>query len=288
MHRQAGRLVDRQQRFVFIENREVRRMRRLGWNRPPHDQLLTCLHTRCGSHVRAPAQGRLMRQNSLHTRARKARNLVMHVAVQAPAGAFGLDDKSQFQQLARHARRWYTHFMPRVRDLALGGSALSVAVGGLVLLFMVRSEAARTEAEPLDEAPAATGAAAPKGHETSATPPAPGKPAPRAPFTNPALKNPVRQAPTPNRMGAGQSSMEQVSEMEDPQEREQQIEQRKLASLERRARAIQRRMENAQLRGTPSSEKQERDQQQLDNLLVEIGEKRGAMGLPAFSLDAEK
>lgn len=62
--------------------------------------------------------------------------------------------------------------------------------------------------------------------------------------------------------------------------REQGIEQRKLASLERRARAIQRRMENSEKRGNIAPDKTARDRTQLDNLLREIRQKRGDLGLP--------
>lgn len=64
-----------------------------------------------------------------------------------------------------------------------------------------------------------------------------------------------------------------------PQDRDQMIEQRRLASLERRARAIQRRMDGADRRGVPDPEKVERDRIQMETLMTEIRMKRTELGL---------
>lgn len=59
------------------------------------------------------------------------------------------------------------------------------------------------------------------------------------------------------------------------------LEQRKLASLERRARAVSRRMQSAEKRGIADPTRAERDRSQLETLVQEVRKKREELGLPS-------
>ncbi len=164
--------------------------------------------------------------------------------------------------------------MPRIKEVVLGATAACVAAGGILLLVLVRAEAARTDEPSI--APTAPAPAKTEPAESTAAKPHATRLPPRAPI-RPTTSRTTAPAEIPKPKPPGFFSSE---EAESGGNQDQAIEQRRLASLERRARAIRRRMENSERRGATDPAKAERDQQQLDSLLKQISEKRALLGLP--------
>jgi hypothetical protein len=195
--------------------------------------------------------------------------------------------------------------LPRIRDIALGTGAVAVAAGAAVLLWMVRSEASRAPGDHGGEGPALAvpsaarergGArdveAARKARERPEAEDEPEEPPP--PVLPPddraaALRRKEAKqslVPPPPRPTLDSPALPGLIPSVAPSlggsdaDREAKLEQRKLASLERRALAIVRRLGADQGGGTGRPEEQvERDRERLERLKAEINERRSELGM---------